>query len=323
MIKKNLIKIDNFLGSQAYKVFGGKKGITILLFHSVYKNNDDLNNQYLLPSLGITIADLESIFKFLINDNFVFLSLDELENTSQLDSKKKYIYITFDDGYFNNLLIIDLINKYRIPVHLFVNSYNILYNKKYWWDIIYTHEVIKNTNIIDIETQIHEFSKLSLSNILDKLYKKYGKNCELPINDIDRPMHLEELKEFASNKFVTIGNHSHSHSMVTSMSKKEFIIDISECNKFLQKLLNFQTNSFSYPYGISHKKYHTYLKEKNYKFIFTGDSYINEVGGLNNNFLLLGRFSPSQDMNLINQIKSFSFNHTPVNLIKKLKLFLK
>ncbi|SVE21186.1 uncharacterized protein METZ01_LOCUS474040, partial [marine metagenome] len=58
------------------------------------------------------------IFEYFQSKGYEFIGFDDLIN--DLDPKKRYAYVTFDDGYFNNTRILPLIEELNIPIHIFV-----------------------------------------------------------------------------------------------------------------------------------------------------------------------------------------------------------
>jgi hypothetical protein len=41
--------------------------------------------------------------------------------------------ITFDDGYFNNMLALDVLNQFRVPLTSFLCPLTMCNNKAFWW----------------------------------------------------------------------------------------------------------------------------------------------------------------------------------------------
>src|SRR5690554_2873950 len=87
--------------------------------------------------------EFKSIVKWLIKREFRFLSLRELREimTDEITFPKGAVVITVDDGWrTNETNIVEIANKYRIPVTIFVSTEPVEQGA-YWWS--YAKEAIK------------------------------------------------------------------------------------------------------------------------------------------------------------------------------------
>ena len=76
-----------------------------------------------------------------------------------------------------------------------------------------------------------------------------------------------EIKEIEKEKFVYIGNHSHSHDYLVDLNKEEFLDDIDKSIKIFKEKLGYNPIFFSYPFG----EYSNYIKSyitQNFKYSF-------------------------------------------------------
>jgi peptidoglycan/xylan/chitin deacetylase (PgdA/CDA1 family) len=62
---------------------------------------------------------------------------------------------------------------------------------------------------------------------------------------------LDELKEMHEGGMI-IGNHTHSHKVLSRLSREEQHHEIKKCSDFLKKELNIDNASFCFPYGHHH-----------------------------------------------------------------------
>ena len=81
-------------------------------------------------------------------------------------------------------------------------------------------------------------------------------------------MSWDQIKEIEKNKFVTIGNHSHSHEYLIDWDNNEIYSDIKKSIKIFKDNLGYSPKIFSYPFG----EYSTNLKkiasDLNFKYAF-------------------------------------------------------
>ena len=59
---------------------------------------------------------------------------------SRARRRQKIAILTFDDGYFNNSLILPILEEFGVPA-LFIATDNIRENKCFWWDVHYRERV--------------------------------------------------------------------------------------------------------------------------------------------------------------------------------------
>ena len=89
-----------------FREFFQKNKVTIILFH------------------GISTSCAKNIFKF-YNNNYNVISLRQyckilMDNDSKTKLPKKSLVITFDDGAKNNYCILPMLEKYKMPVTIFL-----------------------------------------------------------------------------------------------------------------------------------------------------------------------------------------------------------
>ena len=196
----------------------------------------------------------------LLKKYFDIISIDELFNLPEgkIDGK---VSITFDDGYkniFNEIL--NELSKYSIPVTVFLIG-NSLKNKPYWRDKIifllnnkkYLNEFIaffNNENTIKLNN--HNFFLETKNNhinskILDETLDKFLTDSKLYENiNINLISNADEL---IKNKFITYGNHTLNHYVMSSLNYEEQKSEILDNKNFLSSLNINTTNIFALPFG--------------------------------------------------------------------------
>jgi peptidoglycan/xylan/chitin deacetylase (PgdA/CDA1 family) len=184
-------------------------------------------------------------------DGWKFIDPKNLDKISKKNLRGKNVILTFDDGFYSNILLErNILKKFKIKAAYFIPTDFILMKKK--------SQCIK---FIKTKLKLKNYSNLSLKRI---------------------NMNVRDIIEL-DNKKHSIGNHTKSHidfSKTTLLKKmKDEITEIR--NKKLKKIIK-KNSFFSYPFGriqdISSKSLKIVLN--NYKFIFLG------IRGNNNNFSL-------------------------------------
>jgi hypothetical protein len=193
-------------------------------------------------------------------DNFHDLSI----NTNKIEDflikisfKAKNLYeFTIDDGYFDVIKGLRVLNQYNIKPILFINMNNILSNSLNWWDylkFLYNQKVI-STIELNKSSQIFRYPN-SLTQYLS-LFKSIRKECEAH-NHFDlfyqnnRLFSVEELKELVCNNKIIIGNHFAEHVNAACLKTNEYNDLFFSNHNLIEKYLNVQCNSLAFPYGLS------------------------------------------------------------------------
>lgn len=258
-IKKIISNIDKYFLNKRYRINSNKNGIIFLLFHSIFLNEKEMEYNYINNQYGFTLEEYKYIFEEFLNAGYTFVSHKDFIN-KDLSNDKKYIYLHFDDGYFNNSYILPILKEYKIHSHFFIVTDNIINNEKFWWDIIY-YEANKNNNINYLK-ETNYLINLNINEIKKYIRNKFGENSFTPKSNIDRPFTPLELKEFSSNNLVTIGNHTLDHTNLNILNYKDVSKKIIDADKKIELLTGSSEKIFSFP-NSNRKEIHTEILKKN------------------------------------------------------------
>ncbi len=99
-------------------------------------------------------------------------------------------------------------------------------------------------------------------------------------------MNWAQIKEIEKEKFVYIGNHSHSHDYLTKFNFKKFVEDIEKSIQIFKNKLGYNPIFFSYPFGEYNLEQKNYISN-NFEFAFGQHS---GVIDLNKDIFELPRF---------------------------------
>ncbi len=252
--------IDNNLALLHKYFTGTKDGLVSILFHTLYKDRDQVNRSSADPQQSITLEDFERIIVYYLERNYKFITQDEL--VEGMLEKDKYCFLTFDDGYFNNILAIKIMEKYNVPATFYCSTAPIMNNKCFWWDVYYRERKKLGVSIEKIRSEKIALKKLRIDEI-EKMFKdEFGANVFNPIDNTDRPFTPDELKDFAAHPLVHIGNHTHNHLILPNYGIDEIIEDIKLNQKLLVEITGIEAPStIAYPNGNINISYLPKLKE--------------------------------------------------------------
>ena len=239
---------------------------SILSFHRISRgqnNNNSVNSS--LNSLTINKKDFEKQIVTL-KKYFNIIDLNKILN-SKLNSKKRNIVLTFDDGYKDNLTnALPILRKYKVPATIYITT-RFLQNKcNIWWYEIEKF-ISKNSQLkFKFLDKSYSFSLKSKKNkkrcfeILSSLFKElnYNQQNNLLRKITKKGNRTQYKKELLSkqdliflnkNYLITIGAHTHNHISLTCLNNKDSILELKKSKKILENLLKKKVYHFAYPYG--------------------------------------------------------------------------
>jgi peptidoglycan/xylan/chitin deacetylase (PgdA/CDA1 family) len=251
-----------------------KKKLTILLYHGVTEipNNGIINLQNKHIKSDIFFSQMEFIKK-----NCSVISIDEW---IYLTSKNKPIpdyptIITFDDGFKNNIKVAaPILDHLNLPSIFYISTGVIDTDSLFWVDKIeqcIQYSKVKNIelcldkktifNITSVEEKssalikIKKWCKSSKANIKDRIISELIIQTKVTPNknlhDNYMTMSWNDLQELNNNKLFTIGGHTVSHNILSSISTFDREFQIKNCIEKLSTKLNTEIKHFSYPEGQS------------------------------------------------------------------------
>ena len=89
-LKNLLFDADNLFLNLTRNFNINNKGIIFLLFHSVFKNQKELESNHVDSQWGFTINEYKYIFEKFLHDGYEFISHKQLLDFNQLEENKKY-----------------------------------------------------------------------------------------------------------------------------------------------------------------------------------------------------------------------------------------
>jgi len=280
-----------------------RPALLTFLFHSIFRDNREMALNHIDPQQGITVDIYRIFLEYFLEAGYKFISPDEL--LSGLAPDGRYILATFDDGYFNNRLVLPLLQEYKCPALFYITTHNVLHNECFWWDAAYRELSGQGMGRKAVSAAQKEYKELSHLKILERLRTEFGKNVMTPRSDIDRPFTPAELKDFAAEKYVFIGNHTSHHYILDTYGPDEQRKQMESCQVELQRLLGFKPKTISYPNGNYNHHTVQIAGELGFEYGVTVDKRKNYLPLAEKDKLRLGRFVLWGDMPLRMQFDIF------------------
>jgi peptidoglycan/xylan/chitin deacetylase (PgdA/CDA1 family) len=299
MFRNNAIKLIEKFGlilNPFILKFAQEDGyILIFYFHGFYDSLKQKKMNHIDPQNNFTIEEFKIFIEYFLERGYLFISAGELSGDLRKD--KRYVLLTFDDGYFNNTMAINLLNHYNIPTLLFIPTINITESKSFWWDIVYKFRSKQGVEPDSIQNEHIYLKTLKSEEIEQYIVSNFGENSYSPWSDIDRPLTKSELIEISKNKLVTIGNHTHSHAILTVCNRMEIEEEFNISNSILSDITGSKPNCISFPNGNYNDTVLEVAREVGFSFAFAIDHAKNSLQNINEGFTCLKRFLPTPNIN--------------------------
>lgn len=265
-----------------------KNQLLIFYFHGVYESIQQKKKRHVSPQNNITKKQLSEFVEYFLLRNYQFISPEDLEKG--LEKDKSYVMITFDDGYYSNLYSLPVLEEFQVPATYFITTKNLVSNSSFWWDVVYKYRTKEGVSLKLVQEEQQYLKRFKHHEIDQYLLENFGKSCFNPWSDIDRPMSSAELKVFAENDLVTIGNHTHNHSILTNYTLEEAAEEFKTSNDIITEILGYSPNTMAFPNGNFSSSLVKVANNAGFKYVFTTESYINRLPFKDADVIVLNRF---------------------------------
>jgi peptidoglycan/xylan/chitin deacetylase (PgdA/CDA1 family) len=246
LIKQGLTAMDDVAIATGGRAKGSDSLINVL-FHSLYETSAQFAGDPLAPNQNVTVADFAGFIEEMLEDGYTVVSPSQID--AGLDPGGRYLAITFDDGYFNNVLALDVLERFRAPAVFFVSTDHVSHNKAFWWDA-YSRQLSRSgVSQSRQKAEIEGLKGMTSGNIDAFLCQRFGPSVLKPLGDIDRAFTSQELRKFALNPWVHLGNHTRDHAILTNCTPEEMANQIRSCQDALAEMVGYRPIAIAYPNG--------------------------------------------------------------------------
>ncbi|MBA7468763.1 hypothetical protein ES707_04016 [subsurface metagenome] len=231
--------------------------------------------------LFVPVSDIEVMIRTFKEEGYEFVWPMDVSN-----SRYPTCSVTFDDGYFNNSYFLDVAERYRVPLVLFVNSYNIVNRTPFIWDLWEVAEKGK-----------WRLSAFDYRKMYDKITSAEKDRLD---NENHRSFTVEELEIFGSHPLVYLAPHSHTHQPLVGQYIRAVDHELQENLSFLRGFSHTLLTDFSLPCGLSTRRTRRMLLDR-FERIYTVNG-----GGFSSTDRVINRISlinPQYGGDLYAQVK--------------------
>jgi len=224
-----------------------RHSLICLVFHSIFNDNREIAADTILPQEMVTIGYFRECLQYFSSHEYAFVSPEDVKRG--LSDSANYILITFDDGYFNNTRILPILEEYSAPAVFSICTTNVKEGNCFWWDVVYRQRRQEGRPYKEISRELAALERQSIEQ-RDRYVLNLSREKALrPRGDIDRPFTPDELKRFAKEKYVLLGNHTRDHAFLPACSPDEMRYQLSGCQQDIMEMTHKLPVTASYPHG--------------------------------------------------------------------------
>ena len=294
--------------------------LLVFYFHGLYESMKQKQLHHVDPQNNMTTKQFIDFIEYFLHYKYKFIIPKDL--SSELKENQSYAMITFDDGYFNNMLAVEILKRYNIPAVFFITTNNVKQNISYWWDIIYKFRVKQGINLETIRNEQRTLKTVKFTAINDYITQNFGIKAFEPWSDIDRPFNEVEVRDLAENPYVSIGNHTHNHSILTCYTRDEIKQELSESSNILFNLTGKYPVSVAFPNGNYNDMVIEVTEEAGFKYAFTTEPKKNPLPSEDTKLIRIDRYHPNTT-EIARYGSFFRLGYEPEYLADDLKIKIK
>ncbi len=232
----------------------------ILLTHEIH---GDLAGQLMT---GVSPAFLDAALRWLASNGWKFVSLGDAMAQVANREQTRFICLTFDDGYRDNLIhALPILERHAAPFALYVPTGAITRNLDSWW--LGLRRLFMTRDVVDIEPMDARFrcrdldsKRAGLAAVDHWVHHDYRRSSMLEPTFRGSGISLQELNEeyflsrneletLSRHPLVTVGAHTTSHAALSTLDEVSARREMSENRDYLENLLQKPVRHFAYPYG--------------------------------------------------------------------------
>jgi peptidoglycan/xylan/chitin deacetylase (PgdA/CDA1 family) len=239
--------VDQALAECSLPVSTEQGVLLSFLFHSVFKDEAEAQSGLIDPQQGITVAMLREFLSHFQKHAYEFVSAKDV--LGRLPAGGRYVLLTFDDGYYNNIRVLPVLEELHVPAVLFISSNHVKLGRAFWWDVVYREGKKRGCSEIEIRNTIAGYKRHKAADVEILCREQYGANALVTASDLDRPFTPLELRKFASHPLISLGNHTSDHAILTNYSPAEACAQIQAAQNDICAMTGRRPDMIAYPNG--------------------------------------------------------------------------
>lgn len=241
-----------------------KPHLQSVLLHRLFPNKNSIIPKFGMIDEAFTVGDLDSMISWFLSRGYLFITPGDILNSS-LDPYTNYIMLTFDEGYFNNLLALPILEKHNVKATIYVSTGHIQTGKAFWWDVVHRERSSIGWSKEAIAEEINNLTFMRFQEQEDYLINEFTERSLFPTHDLYRPMTSNELVQISKHPLIELGNHTHYHINMLLYNANELKESIDLAHETIVSLTGRPPLSFAYPHGLYDENVIEVMKISPYK----------------------------------------------------------
>jgi peptidoglycan/xylan/chitin deacetylase (PgdA/CDA1 family) len=247
LTRRGLDAADSFFATVGPRSHAQSGTLVAVLFHSLCREASQTAGSAVARDQKVTVDDFRRFVDALLEEGYRVVSPEQVDDG--LAPGGKYAMITFDDGYFNNTLALDVLETFQVPATFFISTDHVLQNKAFWWDALSRELAQIGTREADRRAEFKRLKGMTSDRIESHITSRFGESALRPRSDRDRPFAPNELRDFARNEWVHLGNHTCNHAILTHCSRSDMVTQVQGCQQALEQIAGRAPIAIAYPNG--------------------------------------------------------------------------
>jgi peptidoglycan/xylan/chitin deacetylase (PgdA/CDA1 family) len=246
-IRSFLLTLDRLIAGVPLAL-GREDGVLLsFLFHSLYQAADEPRSGVVDPQQEITVEMFRRFVNHFQRHEYTFISQAEL--VRGLRPGGKYVLVTFDDGYYNNVRALPVLNEFNVPAVFFISTSYVKEGKAFWWDAAQRETHKRGTPREKVDRLFADLKRLRTAEAEAQLKREFGDAVLKPVSDLDRPFTPAELRDFARHPLISFGNHTSDHAILPNYSEAEVRAQIQGAQDDILAMTGTRAEMIAYPNG--------------------------------------------------------------------------
>lgn len=217
------------------------------LFHGVFESAQEIAAERVWPAQPLQTEELTRFIEYFLLAGYRFVRPADI--IAGLDPSGYYALLTFDDGYANNQRALPILRTLSVPATFFISARHVAEGRAFWWDVVYRERRRRGAAFAAIRREIQSLKRRTAHDLEAYLRHTFATDAMQPVSDTDRPFTTAELRTFAADPLVSLGNHTMDHLDLTQQGPAGVAAEIRDCQTYLTNVTGAAPEILAYPNG--------------------------------------------------------------------------
>src|ERR1700676_2523070 len=171
-VNRLIDSLDQSLTNLSLRVGPERNYLISFLFHGLFAGADELASGTVDPQQAITVDMFRTLVGHFKSHSYRFVS--PMEIAQGLVPEGKYVLLTFDDGYYNNVRALPVLEEFDVPAVFFISTGHVKEQKAFWWDVVYREHLRGSKSNPQTELAIGACKRLKSQEVESRLKETFG-----------------------------------------------------------------------------------------------------------------------------------------------------